>query len=295
MNTSTEFQHNAPLPQQEPPSATHNQQHPRKEKTAIPLICGIGSIVFSWTVVIGGILATLAFVFSSQYKKASGKNKLNTAGRVCGIIGIVLSVLFLLLYIINPIIYNNYPNNQNSVESTRVRQVYYTDNRKIENMCSDYFTGLVELDDKKNKDIATRYDNLFKDEFSFSLTQAEIDPTVIAEMSAKSISYTIETIFIYDDIDKVEVFINAESTDIETYMSTLSAEIGKLTISGDAPLISSDSPDKARIGTLFLQACDTSYPTSKYVQLVFNKVGDEWKIDESSAQRTENALFGLST
>ena len=63
------------------------------------LVCGICSIIFAGTVIIGVVLGIVAIVLAGSALKQSADGKAK-AGRICGIIGLVLSVITLIVSLI---------------------------------------------------------------------------------------------------------------------------------------------------------------------------------------------------
>ena len=73
-------------------------QQPRSEGKAIAaLVCGILSIVFCAGTLFGLILGIVAIVLASSYVKQNGPNTKAKIGKICGIIGSILSALMFIL------------------------------------------------------------------------------------------------------------------------------------------------------------------------------------------------------
>lgn len=75
-----------------------------KGKQIASMVCGILSVcwgcgsIFIWVVgVIGIALGIVAFVLSSGLKKAGGYNGMAKAGFICGLIGVILSAIMLIV------------------------------------------------------------------------------------------------------------------------------------------------------------------------------------------------------
>ncbi len=81
-------------------------QAPGTGKAAASLVCGILSIVLSLWVWPAIVLGIIAIILGVQYAKTFGKNGMATGGRVCGIIGLAFSVMFVLAvflaYVLSP-------------------------------------------------------------------------------------------------------------------------------------------------------------------------------------------------
>lgn len=86
----------APVPPAPPAApATAGQPSP-----TAALVCGILAIVFSWMPLIGIVLGIIAIVLAGRYLKAGGTAGSGKAGRICGIVGIVFSILCFILYLV---------------------------------------------------------------------------------------------------------------------------------------------------------------------------------------------------
>lgn len=88
------------------------------------LVCGIISIVAASTIVPGFVLGLISLVSASNYKKAGGNPSDVRAGKTCGIIGLVLSVvscIFVAMIMIEIFFPSSY---ENSVPSYTVASVY---------------------------------------------------------------------------------------------------------------------------------------------------------------------------
>ena len=63
-------------------------------------MCGILAILFSASILFGIALGIVAIVLAGQAVKQAGRDGKATGGKVCGIVGIVLSVLAFVLYVV---------------------------------------------------------------------------------------------------------------------------------------------------------------------------------------------------
>lgn len=64
------------------------------------LVCGILSIVFFWSVFLSLVLGIVAIVLGSQVIKAIGHNSKAKGGKICGIVGVVLSALIVVFTVV---------------------------------------------------------------------------------------------------------------------------------------------------------------------------------------------------
>lgn len=83
-----------PIPQPMPQPVTPPAQAPSPTGA---LVCGILAIVFCFIPVVGIVLGIVAIVLAGKYFKAGGTLGQGKAGRICGIVGIVLSVIMMIV------------------------------------------------------------------------------------------------------------------------------------------------------------------------------------------------------
>lgn len=83
------------------PETPAQQAHRGKSVTA--MVLGITSLVLVWVPLVGLILAIIGFSMSisnRRYAAANGfrEHGMNTAGYICGLIGLIAGILVILLY-----------------------------------------------------------------------------------------------------------------------------------------------------------------------------------------------------
>jgi uncharacterized membrane protein len=67
----------------------------------VELICGILSIVFAFSCIIGFVFAIVTMMTYSSYSKEQFSNyKQSKAGFICSIVGLILSILIFIIYVI---------------------------------------------------------------------------------------------------------------------------------------------------------------------------------------------------
>lgn len=90
----------APSQQPYPAYGAPAPSQPSSGKALAALLCGIFAILLSGTIFFGIVLGIIAIVLAGQYVKSFGKDSKATGGKICGIIGIILSVIALIFYIV---------------------------------------------------------------------------------------------------------------------------------------------------------------------------------------------------
>jgi hypothetical protein len=73
-------------------------EFPRGKQIAT-MACGIASIVLACGYGVGFVPAIVALVFASQAKKVNDTSKMVKTGKICAIIGLILSIIMLIIYI----------------------------------------------------------------------------------------------------------------------------------------------------------------------------------------------------
>ena len=58
------------------------------------IVCGVCAILFSWIPLVGIILGIVAIALASSHRKKYGKNGSSTGGKICGIVGIAINLVF---------------------------------------------------------------------------------------------------------------------------------------------------------------------------------------------------------
>lgn len=78
----------------------------KTDKAVLALIFGIASLALCYVSIVGLIAGILAMVISGLYFKSGEKEKvqLATAGRVCGVIGLILSLVVLAAGVVKVIV-----------------------------------------------------------------------------------------------------------------------------------------------------------------------------------------------
>lgn len=83
-----------------PPADPVRAAKPESGKAIAALVCGILSILASETVIFGIVLGIVAIVLAGSYLRDWGSDGKATGGRICGIVGLVLSSLTLVAYLV---------------------------------------------------------------------------------------------------------------------------------------------------------------------------------------------------
>ena len=287
----------------QPPTAAPSG--PGSGKALAALICGIGAIVFSGTVIVGIIFGIVAIVLASQYVKAFGKEGKATGGKVCGIIGIVFSILALIAYIFSGLLiaaavdeYNNssysysYPSEEDTSSSDSSLPTDADEQAAIE-------AASAVLDELKNPtptDIAALAAGL-DEEFAASsglesLNDIGIYPTEFATWLLSDLTYEIDDAYVYSD-GTGTVYANVTTKDYYEFVTIFEANIDAFLESDEANSLTDEAAANAKVGELVKDAMEKTTTTENFAYVDVKKVGGEWVVDEDSLEDVAKSIFGI--
>lgn len=281
------------------------------------LICGILAILLAWTILPGIILGVVAIVLAGSYIKQGGLAGTAKGGRVCGIVGIVLSVLSLVLSVVLGAAVFNAALNYGTTEFTynlgsndSIDSLDYNMGSSSSAYSSDsvYFdadeeqAGLAlsaELDRIKNVDsamvqqIAELADKGFTEEFGFPMADCGIDPTEYAKLMMRGFDYEVRMASVSKSSG--EGFVSADVTcrDIFATLSNFNTEISKLADSGEVETMSAEDL-AARIGTAFNDYVEEApIDTNGYLSVDVVYKDGAWQVDTESWEEELDYFFGV--
>ena len=265
-------------------------------KAVAALVCGILAILFSATILLGIVLGIVAIVLAVQAVKAMGKDSKATGGKVCGIVGIVLSVLAFFLYVVLGLGMLAFVAAYDDVEyrssSTSDLSAITEGDQQMEAAMSD------KLDLLKNKDAATMQqiaddaDEQLSDATGYSLTDLGIDPAVFVEWMLTDFDYQLDGA--YDNGDGTgTAYADVTLRDSMAFATTFMEDVQAAIDAGEMQTLD-EAGAKALLGELYQAAMDkTTAMATNYVSLDLVKSGDTWQVDEDSWSDELDYLFGL--
>ena len=259
---------------------------------------GIGNL---WGALLGGIiLGIVAIVLAVKAVKEAGKDGKATGGKVCGIIGIVLSVLSFILYLVIGFGAMAYlAANPGSV--TVVDNAPYADSSSGLNATEDEkqaeAVAQAELDKLKNQDpafvqqLAAQLDAEFADSAGYSLAELGVDPVAFVQWLLADFDYQLDGTYTSSD-GTGTTYADVTMRDVYAFASTFMTDATAFSRSTEAGSMD-EAAMKAKLGELFNAAMEkTTDTTESYIGVDLVKQGDAWVIDEESWADETELLFG---
>lgn len=299
---------NPGMPQQPaayPPPANAYQQPP---KATGALVCGILAIVFCWMPIVGIILGIVAIVQAGKYIKAGGIDGSGKAGKICGIVGIVLSGIMI---VINCILVFLAVQALDDYDTTTIVETYSStpasssssysaiSDASPEDEAAVYAVVDPELAKIKNQDPAmiasiakVMEDSLndILDVEDISLADLQVDPTALATAMTKGFEY--EQYYVDASGDEAEANYHVTCKDMSSVMSEFYDQLMEL-VSGDVSQYGSTEAAYAAIGQALMSSVDaTPLSEGELFDVELNKVGGNWVIDQDSWDDEMEYFFG---
>ncbi len=290
--------------QQPPAPGSYGQPSiPPKGGRAIgALVCGILAIVFAWAPVLGIVLGIVAIVLAVKAAKETGKDGKATGGKVCGIIGIALSVIVFVSYLAlaaGLALVSAQPG-FNSVTGTWENNAgIIGELAKSDAEEQSEAAAAAELDKLKNADdqvvqyIADSVDEGFVSASGYSLTEVGIAPTDVAQWMLDGFDYELDGTSLYESEGVGVVYANVTMRDVYALTDTFYADVQAYAESGDPSLLD-EAAVKAKLGEILKAAMDkTSDLTTDYAGVDVIESGSAWVVDGDSWSDEVDYLFSL--
>lgn len=279
-------------------------------KATAALVCGILAIVMCWAPLFGIILGVVALVMASKAIKLSGKSGKVTAGRICGLAGIILSVIMFVLALtvscaaVNAIMEETNtttstvapaPSTSDDSGSTSDSDINYTaDEQEAVDALTARLDQYKSASDEAVAEIAALADKGFQEQTGFTMADCGVDSAAYARAVLEGFDYEISLVSAYEG--DTDGFVSADVTcrDAWGVLDTLNAKITDYT-SSDEYASTTQEQDMAKMGEMLMAAAqeaplsDTNYFS---VDLVNN--GSGWEIDQTSWDTEIDYLFGLA-
>ncbi len=295
---SAEFsgQGSYPPPQSMPPSP-YTQK--RSVMSIIALLFGIFAILFAWMPLFGIILGSVAIVMASKAVKQSGRDGKATAGRVCGIVGIVLAVLSFILYLVLAsfsvfAMYSGYELLSEYATSDYLSDETYqdgtsNDTEAAQEVASAQLDLLVNQDEATVEALAVKIDEDFTAAVGVSHSEMGVDPTDLARWMLEDVSYELYGTYAYDY--EATVSAGVDLRDSSALMNNFADKVYEFNDSEEVQTMDDDQI-MARLGELYYETMEETTDMTFYlIELDVVNEGDGWVVDQDS---WEEALEYLS-
>lgn len=274
------------------------------------LVCGILAIVFCFIPIVGIVLGIVAIVLAGKYFKAGGTQGQGKAGRICGIVGLVLSIIMI---IVNSILIftalsaldeadvdftDIYASQSSSAISSSAASSALAD--RLDDELYDVIDP--ELDKIKSADpamvatIAAIVEESLNSELAsenLSLADLKVDPTELAKAMIQGFDYEYD----FTDIDGSEgtgeAWYTITCKDTYSIATEFEAQISTL-LSGDVSQYSTMEAAYEAIGKALMDAVNSTTPTDdSMVDYDLTKQGDKWVLDPESWTDELDYLFAF--
>lgn len=274
------------------------------------LVCGILAIVFCFIPIVGIVLGIVAIVLAGKYFKAGGTQGQGKAGRICGIVGLVLSIIMI---IVNSILIftalsaldeadvdftDIYASQSSSAISSSAASNVLAD--RLDDELYDVIDP--ELDKIKSADpamvatIAAIVEESLNSELAsenLSLADLKVDPTELAKAMIQGFDYEYD----FTDIDGSEgtgeAWYTITCKDTYSIATEFEAQISTL-LSGDVSQYSTMEAAYEAIGKALMDAVNSTTPTDdSMVDYDLTKQGDKWVLDPESWTDELDYLFAF--
>ena len=255
----------------------------------------------SGTVILGIGLGIAAIVLASQFVKSFGKDGKATGGKVCGIVGIVLSVLAIVAYLmfgafVMMVIEHSGSHGAVYGGATEVVPLDSSDiDTEVEAVRSAAEGALGKMaggDAGVAALVAEKAEGAFESSTGYTLTDLGIDPAEFSAWLMEDLTFSIGDNDAYAHSDGVGLaFATVEARSIYGVTEALYEEL--LALDGDA--VASEEEWKAKVAELLPQAQSqaAAEKSESYVALDFTLVNGVWTVDEDSFENALDQVFGL--
>ena len=281
---------------------------PSTGKATGALVCGILAILFSGTVLPSIILGIAAIVLAGSYIRSGGLAGTAKAGRVCGIVGIVFSVISLIFYIVFGIAvvqaaFDDYDyddlyglgSSHGITHETPLGgySAYDAEEQAAIDAVNAQLDLLAAGDQAMLEAIGAMANEGFTSSLDITMEECGIDPVEYARAMTSGLTYQV-SIVVADEESGGFVSYDVRCRDVFDVLDEFNDSLTDLQSSGAASLMSDDQL-KARIGELFMQAVnDADFEDDFYVSLDVAYENNAWVIDPASWDDEMDYLFGLA-
>lgn len=292
----------APAPQPSPTSA---------------LVCGILAIVFCFIPVVGIVLGIVAIVLAGKYFKAGGTLGQGKAGRICGIVGIVLSILFWVFAIgamiwaystvVNTPTVSSSPSSSlsapgtsstdrgssSSSSSSSSEPVYDENEQTVLDLVSAQFDALEGGEAEMMQKVASIASEGFQEATGVTMEQCGIDPVNYARLMTDDLTYEIDLVVVNDKQGTGWVSADVTCRDIFAVLDLFNEKVDAFDTSGEANAMTEEQVQQ-KLGELLMAAVtETTTTTEDYATINCTLENGTWVLNEDDWTEELDYLFGL--
>lgn len=274
------------------------------------LVCGILAIVFCFIPIVGIVLGIVAIVLAGKYFKAGGTQGQGKAGRICGIVGLVLSIIMIIvnsvLIVLGLSVLDEADVDFTDIYASQSSSAISSSavSSALDDRLNDELYAVVdpELDKIKSAEpamvatIAAIIEESLNSELAsenLSLADLKVDPTELAKAMIQGFDYEYD----FTDIDGSEgtgeAWYTITCKDTYSIATEFEAQISTL-LSGDVSQYSTMEAAYEAIGKALMDAVNSTTPTDdSMVDYDLTKQGDKWVLDPESWTDELDYLFAF--
>lgn len=292
----------APGTQQQAPQpsapGTQRQVNNTDSKATGALVCGILSILLSFSVFISIVLGIVAIVLASQVAKQAIANGRAKAGKVCGIVGIVLSVLSVIIGILLVVGLVSLDKSgqlgsvYNQLEQSSAVTLPNDEKSAVKEAASRDMEGIQTLDASDRKTLAKSIDSNFENLSGVSLSAMGVDSNDLVSWLVDGMSYSIESVDVQGST--ATAYITVNSRDVDTFMTEFENGVDAYTGSDAYKNATSVSDVYKQFGDIMKASMGKAGMSEKMTYLDYTKSSGTWTVDESSLEGAAADTYGLN-
>lgn len=290
------------------PAAQPAYQAPVAAPVAAPsptpaLILGILAIVLCWIPIVGIVLGIVAIVQAGKYFNAGGTESSAKGGKICGIIGIALSAIMIVMNAVMMFIglaaideLSNYDTSGRNIaiESSASTSVDAED-QEVYDAVDPYLDQIKNKDPQMVSTIANLMESSFDEamgeyDLGITLRGCGVDPTELATAMIDGFDYTPDYVFGSGDEAEANYDVNVRSlADILDALYDELIEMNSEVYSGDM----TEQEVYAKVGTALMNAVKNTDPDESYFDVDVEMKNGKWQLDLDSWQDELEYFFSF--
>lgn len=275
------------------------------------LVCGILAIVLCAAPIVGIVLGIVAIVMAGSYLKGFGPDGRAKAGRICGIIGIVLSILLYVFAIGTMLWAFNQVSSASTVEmtpssaqspgsssasggsSSSSSPIYDEDEQTVLDLVSAQFDALEAGDEEMMQSVASIAAAGFEEATGITMEQCGIDPVSYARLMTDGLTYEIDLVVVNDKQGTGWVSADVTCRDIFSVLELFNEKVDAFDRSGEANSMTEEQVHQ-KLGELLMAAVsETTETADDYATINCTLEDGTWVMSEEDWTTELDYLFGL--
>lgn len=282
------------------PPYTQQQFNSLDGKATGALVCGILSILLCSTVILGIALGIVAIVLGAQVAGRMVSVDRARVGKVCGIVGLVLSILFGLFFtLVIAAILNvgtqsgAFGDMAGSFESALPSSSSSDQDSAVRQAADDTMAGMRDMDADKQAKLAKKLDAGFEDTAGMGLSETGVDPKELVSWLVSDMSYDIDTVDVQGST--ATAYVTVDSRDVDGFTDTVEHDMDAYMGSRTYTDTSSLSDVYTKMGEFMRSSMAQTGNSQKMISLDFSNEDGSWAVDESSMEYAAYEIYGLGS